>query len=833
MPECSIKAGLMLAKDVENEASSSEHESLVESTGHYAKRTKVFAFGSLFAAAALMCAFATGSSTKRNMIFGPAGVQWSDVASKRIVTLAGSGNQVLPDGGDPRMNDVQQGQLGDCYLYAALAVIAHMQPSVIEAMFVDRHKWADGVFTTSWNFPPWSDVRVAVNDWVPGDAGAPYFGHPSAGIMWPLVLEKAFAKVYGNFKAIHSGNLATVLKAILQVPVLKYKKEMNDYDEEDVFKTLQEGTAKKFPMGFASKGGHGIAGDHAFGVLEVSEDYQGKGRCVRVYNPWNKNNYAGEIKDQARDTGDYWITWPEFLHVSEEISIARYIEGYVMSEYTVDLEGGEGQFAAEITTSDDKPFSVQLQYPDSRILPEGAGCTLESSYAHAQLLIWKKGDPHCTEEKSAYKTCFGSGGVQSTVVQLGPQAYRLDMPGGAGVYLVYVAASFPHFKWLPAAQVSVYGSDSLKSALSPDPEQTLFEMTGLCDEFTDDEHGHFTRIDNKRGFPIWKSDQNTLLEMQPVGWMFGRCDGGMDQDRFPPQDHLKCTKQARRLASEDCRAQLLSKKNQYCQGHRKDMKPGGGFSTLDSCMQAVEKDAECKSKRFDYNKNYMGQCKCAKGPCTGFNGAGGYSVYGNSCKEGSAPMPSPAPPPAPAPTQAPSVGLTAPPSPASTIPATCTKWNTTFKYCRGSKMEVLEICESPWNELWTWKQCASKCASTPDCDFWMLQFLSSKDDPDNVRGKKCQLKRNKGSCQATRQYAGGDSNKRCIQAATAEAAGTTTTTQAPANPTCAVNINRMKALDKGVTKDSDDAFPQVMASIGGAGRDEWEKFNHWIRFSDL
>jgi len=90
------------------------------------------------------------------------------------------------------------------------------------------------------------------------------------------------------------------------------------------------------------------------------------------------------------------------------------------------------------------------------------------------------------------------------------------------------------------------------------------------------------------------------------------------------------------------------------------------------------------------------------------------------------------------------------------------------------------------------------------------------------------LRSNKGRFIDTTQFAGGDRNTKCIDAAKAELA-LTITTEAPINEQCAVNIERLKQLERGVTKESDEYFPADLTSVGDGG----ERWNNWIHFNDL
>jgi len=49
---------------------------------------------------------------------------------------------------------------------------------------------------------------VAVDDWVPGVGNGPWYSQLEEGDdAWPLILEKAYAKIFGSYSIINGGNV--------------------------------------------------------------------------------------------------------------------------------------------------------------------------------------------------------------------------------------------------------------------------------------------------------------------------------------------------------------------------------------------------------------------------------------------------------------------------------------------------------------------------------------------------------------------------------------------------------------------------------------------------
>ena len=122
------------------------------------------------------------------------------------------------DGGRPVLfeesvdaSEVEQGLLGDCWLAAALSIVTQ-QPLLLHALFAGADVRA-GVYTVRL-FHDGHHRFITVDDFVPvlASSGLPVFAHAkSRQELWVPILEKAFAKLYGSYAAIESGQLTDAL----------------------------------------------------------------------------------------------------------------------------------------------------------------------------------------------------------------------------------------------------------------------------------------------------------------------------------------------------------------------------------------------------------------------------------------------------------------------------------------------------------------------------------------------------------------------------------------------------------------------------------------------
>ena len=129
----------------------------------------------------------------------------------------------------PSYLDVEQGDLGDCWLLASLAAVAARDPADIRSMFT-----ADGTAVENGSAVSLYTVRfynsngvaqyVTVDTELP--SGGDYYDNPANGVLWVALAEKAYAEANGAgivttmsrgsdaYAALNGGDPAWALQAI-------------------------------------------------------------------------------------------------------------------------------------------------------------------------------------------------------------------------------------------------------------------------------------------------------------------------------------------------------------------------------------------------------------------------------------------------------------------------------------------------------------------------------------------------------------------------------------------------------------------------------------------
>ncbi|MBI5201656.1 MAG: hypothetical protein HY925_08740, partial [Elusimicrobia bacterium] len=102
------------------------------------------------------------------------------------------------DAADIHPNDVKQGAIGDCYYMSSIASVAQQRPELIREMIHDDGKGRYTVTYHRWDGDAPAAVKVTVDNTFPSRAAGPLYAHDGDTELWPMILEKAYAKFHDN-----------------------------------------------------------------------------------------------------------------------------------------------------------------------------------------------------------------------------------------------------------------------------------------------------------------------------------------------------------------------------------------------------------------------------------------------------------------------------------------------------------------------------------------------------------------------------------------------------------------------------------------------------------
>ena len=235
----------------------------------------------------------------------------------------------------------------DCTLLAAVALLVDRHPQLLENLFVSKEVRPDGHYT--FQFYRWDRwEKVEIDDAIPCDSkGKPVYSTSPTGHWWPLLLEKAYAKLYGSYGALHGGQLSEALHDLTAKPVESFvlteefveKGATPDFNEPsfwlDLFEEVKE---KRLVLAIpASHGGdHGLETDHGYAVLEVKAVNGGESVedvFMRLHNPFAEGGaYNGDDevpadlptnKRAGGQKNDFWVSVATILEITETLLVCR------------------------------------------------------------------------------------------------------------------------------------------------------------------------------------------------------------------------------------------------------------------------------------------------------------------------------------------------------------------------------------------------------------------------------------------------------------------------------------------------------------------------------
>ena len=234
-------------------------------------------------------------------------------------------NAPLFNNGQPSYLDVEQGNLGDCWLLASLAEVAARDPQDIKNMFTYDGTTLDngatvGLYTVRFYSTGGSAVYILVDTELP--SGGEYYDFIDNGLgtqaLWVALAEKAFAEANAlgyvttsnpgqdSYDALNGGWPSWALQAITGEPATRYSTNPTNiasaWNAGDLI-VLDTGD----PISSA------IVGDHSYAVVGYNAS---SGKPFEVFNPWG-TNASGLVWDLTPANGLRPVHGERSVHLSE------------------------------------------------------------------------------------------------------------------------------------------------------------------------------------------------------------------------------------------------------------------------------------------------------------------------------------------------------------------------------------------------------------------------------------------------------------------------------------------------------------------------------------
>ena len=241
-------------------------------------------------------------------------------------------------------SDLKQGVLGDPWFTCALATIAE-RPALVERLFITKEQNPAGAYRVKLcKNGEW--VTVTVDDYFPCfPLGIPIFSRNHGNELWGLILEKAYAKVHGNYFSLRGGFAHEALLDLTGCPTSALVFDDDDVkprvDNNSLWEELRSFEEEGYLLSVSTPGedrwadqgwgdeeeNNGLAPGHSYALLHVKEFKSHKLVCLR--NPWGNFEWKGdwgeksslwtdEIKQAVKpqlggEDGSWWMSFEDLV----------------------------------------------------------------------------------------------------------------------------------------------------------------------------------------------------------------------------------------------------------------------------------------------------------------------------------------------------------------------------------------------------------------------------------------------------------------------------------------------------------------------------------------
>ena len=250
--------------------------------------------------------------------------------------------------------DVIQGELGDCYFLSTLSALAENPKNITN--IIRNSKVSDGNFEAT-VYIHGEPVKIVVDDSFPvANASKIAFAgiNETTGNIWPMVLEKIWAKCNKSYEDIIRGNSSDAFEFLTPAPFDIY------YHTQDIssslFKIIQEASnnneiiladiteTKNTNLDTLSK--MGLITNHAYTVIGTAVLKKPNGneiQLIKIKNIWGTNEWIGDWSDKSlkwtqefkqavglkeKEDGIFWMSYDDYLQFYTTTHIAKIHSDY-------------------------------------------------------------------------------------------------------------------------------------------------------------------------------------------------------------------------------------------------------------------------------------------------------------------------------------------------------------------------------------------------------------------------------------------------------------------------------------------------------------------------
>ncbi|AWO98952.1 putative calpain-1 catalytic subunit-like [Scophthalmus maximus] len=238
--------------------------------------------------------------------------------------------------------DICQGQLGNCWLLAALSCLT-MHPKLFVKVVPPDQSLSEpyaGIFHfTFWQYGEW--VEVVVDDRLPVREGRLLFSYShTRNEFWSALVEKAYAKLIGSYGSLKGGNISEGMEDF--TGGIAYTMDVSSRTPRVLWRCLTGALSRGSLLScfiqaysyhdIGKVTGNGLIKGHAYAITDTDKVRKASDEILllRLRNPWGFVEYRGPWSDKGkewdaldkaekeridlkkREDGEFWISAEDF-----------------------------------------------------------------------------------------------------------------------------------------------------------------------------------------------------------------------------------------------------------------------------------------------------------------------------------------------------------------------------------------------------------------------------------------------------------------------------------------------------------------------------------------
>ena len=318
----------------------------------------------------------------------------------RDISQLGGFNNIEIFKGEIDPNDISQGNLGTCYLLCSIASLAE-KPNRIKKLFLSQEKNEQGVYGVYF-YKDGKLTSIIMDEKLATENGKICFSGSKDGELWVMLLEKAYAQMWGGYSMINGGLNVTALRDLTGAPSFMYST-----DREDLFEIIKNADEREYVIscactmsrGFALVNSFlpclscccncigkmkGVVPGHAYSLLKVVEVKSGccgPVKLVQLRNPWGQFEWKGAWSDNSskwndrirkevgftnEKDGKFWMEWSDFGRYFPYASICKIVDDHKMTFREFRVPDVKHYFLYPITIKETGEYTIGCTTPLQR-----------------------------------------------------------------------------------------------------------------------------------------------------------------------------------------------------------------------------------------------------------------------------------------------------------------------------------------------------------------------------------------------------------------------------------------------------------------------------------